>query len=306
MPDRDWPTQIEYQDAVARPASAFSDRTLQAGTPADLLPFGLPRPITGQFANVYALNCPGPLTLAVRLFLSPSPDRAARYAVLRAHVTSLPPERRQALVRFAYQAAGISVRGAAYPLVLMDWAAGVPLHEFVERHLYDSARLSRLADQWRAVVEALRMARIAHGDLQHGNILVESGTDGAPDTIRLIDYDGMWVPALHGWVGQENGHVAFQHRERATHDFGPRMDRFSALVIHASLRVVAVAPELWFRLHDGDNLLFRREDFQDPETGRAFSTLKDSLRAHRETAALVRQLKAAASGPLTGVPELER
>ena len=73
--------------------------------------------------------------------------------------------------------------------------------------------------------------------------------------------------------------MAFQHRERATHDFGPRMDRFSALVIHASLRVVAVAPELWFRLHDGDNLLFRREDFQDPETGRAFSTLKDALRA---------------------------
>jgi thiamine kinase-like enzyme len=40
---------------------------------------------------------------------------------------------------------------------------------------------------------ALNRAGVAHGDLQHGNILVANGKP------KLIDYDGMYVPALRAY-----------------------------------------------------------------------------------------------------------
>ncbi|QLQ08322.1 MAG: hypothetical protein HZY76_21580 [Anaerolineae bacterium] len=46
---------------------------------------------------------------------------------------------------------------------------------------------------------------IAHGDLQHGNVLV------AADELRLIDYDGMYVPPLSGRESHEIGHRNYQH-----------------------------------------------------------------------------------------------
>ena len=44
---------------------------------------------------------------------------------------------------------------------------------------------------------------IAHGDLQHGNIIVQD--DG---TIRLVDYDGCYVPELAGLKSNEKSALA--------------------------------------------------------------------------------------------------
>src|SRR2546430_4647189 len=56
-------------------------------------------------------------------------------------------------------------------------------------------------------------SQVAHGDLQHGNILVRGGS------IQLVDYDGMWVPALKGRHATEIGHRAYQHPERSEQDY---------------------------------------------------------------------------------------
>src|SRR2546430_4326101 len=98
-------------------------------------------------------------------------------------------------------------------------------------------------------------SQVAHGDLQHGNILVRGGS------IQLVDYDGMWVPAWKGRHATEIGHRAYQHPERSEQDYGQEIDRFSALVIYLSLAALERDATLWERFHTGDNLIFVREDF---------------------------------------------
>jgi len=81
-------------------------------------------------------------------------------------------------------------------------------------------------------------------------------------SIHLVDYDGMWVPALRGRHATETGHRAYQHPERSGQDYGQEIDRFSALVIYLSLAALERDVTLWERFHTGDNLIFVREDFQ--------------------------------------------
>jgi hypothetical protein len=81
-------------------------------------------------------------------------------------------------------------------------------------------------------------------------------------SIHLVDYDGMWVPALKGRHATEIGHRAYQHPERSEQDYGQEIDRFSALVIYLSLAALEQDATLWERFHTGDNLIFVREDFQ--------------------------------------------
>jgi len=80
-------------------------------------------------------------------------------------------------------------------------------------------------------------------------------------SIQLVDYDGMWVPALSGRHATEIGHRAYQHPERSEQDYGQAIDRFSALVIYLSLAALERDVTLWERFHTGDNLIFVREDF---------------------------------------------
>ena len=80
----------------------------------------------------------------------------------------------------------------------------------------------------------LRAANIAHGDLQHGNVVVVG------DQLRLLDYDGMFVPALANKQSNECGHRNYQLPKRSRWDYGPHLDHFSAWVIYVSLVAVAV------------------------------------------------------------------
>src|SRR5439155_9947810 len=100
---------------------------------------------------------------------------------------------------------------------------------------------------------------ISHGDLQHGNVLVVGGE------LRLIDYDGMFVPEFAGTMSKECGHLNYQHPARTEFDYGPSLDNFSSWVIAVSLAAVCVHPELWTKYSGGDEcLIFRREDFTNP------------------------------------------
>ncbi|MDR7556049.1 MAG: hypothetical protein QN157_10615 [Armatimonadota bacterium] len=123
------------------------------------------------------------------------------------------------------------------------------------------------------MVKALQQASIAHGDLQHGNVLVVDGQ------LRLIDYDGMYVPALRGEGSHEVGHRNYQHPLRTESDFGPYLDNFSAWVVYVSLIALAADPGLWKQFGGGDEaLLFRRRDFEQPEA----SDVLRALERHRE------------------------
>jgi len=79
--------------------------------------------------------------------------------------------------------------------------------------------------------------------------------------IRLVDYDGMFVPGLRGNAPDERGNDQFQHPTRSKQDHDEGVDRFAALVIYLSLRALAVDPHLWEEFHTGENLILSRDDF---------------------------------------------
>src|SRR5262249_46383666 len=161
-----------------------------------------------------------------RCFLRPISDHAERYEAISKHLekAALPYS-----THFRFLRDGIQVRGQRYPVVKMEWIEGDLLHNYIENHLGNKQAFAALRDCWRSMAQALESAAIAHGDLQHGNIVVR-GRD-----LLLIDYDGMWVSALNGRTAIELGHRAYQHPKRMESHFGPYQDRFSVLVIYLAI-----------------------------------------------------------------------
>ncbi|WP_395090525.1 phosphotransferase family protein [Armatimonas sp.] len=283
-----WPTQLDYQEALAFPHHCFTDMELATALVASPGLFGLPQPITGNFANVYPLKN-DTSTWAVRLFLREDAVRSERYARLAVH-SPWP----RCLLPFTYQPTGITLTTGSFPLLKVPWQAGELLNAWVEKNLNQSAALQAMADLWAALIGELGRAQLAHGDLQHGNIVVTPGGE-----LRLLDYDGLWAPSLAALPPGEWGHPSYQHPQRV---YVSTMDRFPALAIYVALRALALAPELWYRLDNGDNLLFRREDFADPSGSRTFALLRDV----RGLRLLVAALQDACSVPPERVPLLSR
>jgi len=255
----------DYQEALQSPTLAFSSSELREGAPVENK-LGLPRPICGTFASVYEL-VNGPRRWAVKCFLRNTPDLHQRYVKISNHLRKC--RRLGYFVAFEYMAKAIRVRGELFPLVKMEWIEGRQLNEFVEENLSSPSVLAKLGKHWDKLVADLRSANIAHGDLQHGNVLVRS--NGA---IRLIDYDGMWVPALEGQGSNETGHPNFQNPRRTQHDFHLGIDDFSAAVIQIAITALSRDKSLWEKYNNGDNLLFRRKDFLDIQNSPLITDLR--------------------------------
>jgi hypothetical protein len=156
----------------------------------------------------------------------------------------------------------------------MDWTPGTRLDTAIEQHLDNTDKLRQLAERWIALCRSLRHAQIAHGDLQHGNILVTER-----DEIKLIDYDGMIVPNVVGLKTNEIGHRHYQHPTRETlNGIAPdnfvAVDNFSTHVIGMSLLALSLDPSLWGKTGAGEeNLLFRDTDYRAPDKSAAFELL---------------------------------
>jgi hypothetical protein len=259
-----WPTPQDYNEAIQNPEQCFADTELRSGTP-ELTPLGLPRPITGNFASVYRVHC-SERDWAVRCFWREFADLQTRYSAISAHLAA---SRLPYTVGFEYLPRGINVKGQWYPVLKMEWVDGELLDTFVGNHLAESKTLRELAGSWRQMCAALDRAGVAHGDLQHGNVLVSNGS------LILVDYDGMYVPALSGRGSHEMGHPHYQHPRRSGSHFGAYLDRFSEWSINTSLLALAGKPDLWRQLNAGDEcLLLRKADYDDPEASAAFLALK--------------------------------
>lgn len=270
-----YPAPGDYQEAVQFPEAAFADPDLKEAEPQSTL-LGLPEAITGAFAVVFPVRVRG-IRWAVKCFLTDVHDQHERY---RAIARVLSDEAMPFTIHFDYQTKGIHVNGRSLPILKMEWADGVSIARFVDEHLQEPDALKRLLEVWRAVIRRLESAGVAHGDLQHGNILVDGDAN-----LTLVDYDTMYVPPLRGKKSPEVGHRNYQHPDRDEADFGPYIDRFSALVIDTALQACIHMPGLWERYSSGENLLFKAADFFDPDTSPLFDELMlapDGLRAQAD------------------------
>jgi len=155
------------------------------------------------------------------------------------------------------------------------------------------------------LVGRLRKARIAHADLQHGNVLLVPAGKGGQLALKLIDYDGMYVPALADYQTGELGHPSYQHPQRLREGiYSAEVDRFSHLAIYCAVQGLVVGGRtLWERFNNDDNLLFRETDFQRPEESAVLQELW-SLSDERARS-LAGRLILATQMPLDRVPWLD-
>jgi eukaryotic-like serine/threonine-protein kinase len=103
----------------------------------------------------------------------------------------------------------------------------------------------------------LKSAGVAHGDLHHGNVLVDDEGE-----ITLVDYDGFYVPAMHDKPPGEVGHPNYQLPERIENGYyEANADAFSSLLIYVTILAVRSDREIWAH-HNGDNLIFVDQDFK--------------------------------------------
>ena len=288
---RYWPSARHFTEVIQCPSVCFASPVLKNTLPAvDRL--GMPIVTSGQFAYVYKLKSTnGHGDFAVRCFRGYLGDRDQRYRAIQDHVQSLPVV---CLSDFRYAPEGILVGGQRYPILFMKWIDGPTLDLYVGEMLHRRDVLLHLADEWLRVVIALEASGIAHGDLQHGNVIVEHGQ------LRLIDHDGIYVPAMNGWPASEVGHQHYQHPHRTAQHFDKSLDNFSALSIYLSLLSLAERPTLWQEHHD-ENLLFTKADFQDPSSSVLFTKIREIGTEHSRLADV---LVSAASGSHNSVPRL--
>jgi hypothetical protein len=296
-----WPEATDYNEVVQTPGTSFSDPELRQGRPA-LNPLGLPLPCCGNFAAVYKFFGPDGQTWALKCFTRQVPGLRERYQAVSSH---LQEARLPFMVDFQYLQQGIRVHGDWYPVVKMRWVEGLTLNAFLKEYADQPQILDRLARMWVRLAQELRGAAIAHGDLQHGNVLLVPGARASALALRLIDYDGMFVPALADQPSGELGHVNYQHPGRNSQGaYRGEMDRFAHLVIYTSLRCLMVGGRaLWERYDNGENLLFRAADVQNPG---ASALLHDLWELQDPVVrALVKQLLQATQAPLEQVPLLD-
>ncbi len=258
-----WPSAQDYNEAIQNPATSFADRDLRRGT-VESNKLGLPKVMSGAFASVYKINT-SESPWAVRCFLNSRPDHQERYKHISDFVLF---DDLECTVPFYYLEQGIKIKGSWYPILKMEWVEGRTLEKFLDENFNKKPLVLGLLKQFDAMILDLNRAGIAHGDLQHGNVIVtEQG-------LRLVDYDALYVPALDGWQSPEVGHPNFQHPLRSERNFDPNIDNFSAWLIHLSLLALSIDPEL-YRLAEGgdDSILFKRSDFLEPRKSDLFRIL---------------------------------
>ena len=288
-----WPGITDFSEAVQNPRLCFKGTELEAAA-VSVNQRGMPMVFSGSFACVYPVSV-GNHTYAVRCFTREVSDQQARYGELSNYLLNvLPPS----FVHFEYLEHGISLRGDWYPIVKMEWVEGELLSRFVESSLNQPATVRRIAAQWRGGPTAsLRGLRIAHNDLQHGNVMVQG-----EGNIRLVDYDGMYLPKFRGERSPELGHKNYQHPLRSSEHYDENVDNFPSLVIYVSLLAVASDPGLWV-YNNEDNLIFTRNDFADPGSSEVFGRLKSS--PDLAVVRLADRLEECCALPLENVPDLE-
>ena len=258
-----YPAIAEYNQSAQNPATAFTDSELAAGRLATSA-LGLPIVLGGGFALTYTVSSKA-RKFAVRCFHRYVPDLKYRYAQISDAIGGL---RSEHFVSFEYQPKGVRVRSQFYPVVKMAWAEGPTLGVFLEDNYDDAAAMRSLSSSFHELARFLAGHGIAHGDLDNGNLVVRNGS------LTLVDYDGMYVPAMRLGDGNELGHAPFQHPGRTPGHFGPRIDDFSFILIDLSLDAIAHDQTLYERFCNGDNILFQKSDFENPQKSPLFRELR--------------------------------
>ena len=159
-----------------------------------------------------------------------------------------------------------------FPVLLMDWIEGETMETYVAANYTDTHAMSMLCYRFCKMAAWLRSQTFAHGDIKPDNIMVRP--DG---TLTLVDYDGMFVPAMKGQKSPTIGTKDFSHPLRTIDDFDETIDDFALASIALSLKAISLNPSLLQTYGASDRLLFSAADYIDLSKSKTFTALQGLL-----------------------------
>ena len=159
-----------------------------------------------------------------------------------------------------------------FPVLLMDWIEGETMETYIAENYTDSYEMSMLCYRFCKMAAWLRSQSFAHGDIKPDNIIVR--LDG---TLTLIDYDGMFVPAMKGQKSPTIGTKDFSHPLRTIDDFDETIDDFALASIALSLKAISLDSSLLQSYGASDRLLFSATDYLDLSKSKIFAALQGLL-----------------------------
>ena len=214
---------------------------------------GEPLMSSGNFAVVFKMKDEYGKQYAVRCFHRAQQGREKNYKLICDELAKVSSPY---LSPIRYYDKELFVESSEYPVLLMDWVDGMNLDKYIRKIIDDKKALRQLAANFKKLAIWLLNQPFAHGDLKPDNILVKD--DGS---LVLVDYDGMFVPAMQGQKAREIGSPDFRNPSRTEIDFDKNIDNFSIISILLSLELIASKSDYLERFGKEDRLLFSHDDY---------------------------------------------
>ena len=159
-----------------------------------------------------------------------------------------------------------------FPVLLMDWIDGETMECYIAENYQDNYAMAMLCYRFCKMAAWLRSQPFAHGDIKPDNIMVRP--DG---NLTLVDYDGMFVPAMKGQKSPTIGTKDFSHPLRTVDDFDETIDDFALASIALSLKAISMNSKLLDTYGASDRLLFLENDYHNPSNSKAISALQELM-----------------------------
>ena len=159
-----------------------------------------------------------------------------------------------------------------FPVLLMDWIDGETMENYIAENYQDNYAMAMLCYRFCKMAAWLRSQPFAHGDIKPDNIMVRP--DGS---LTLVDYDGMFVPAMKGQKSPTIGTKDFSHPLRTVDDFDETIDDFALASIALSLKAISMNSKLLDTYGASDRLLFLENDYHNPSNSKAISALQELM-----------------------------
>ena len=159
-----------------------------------------------------------------------------------------------------------------FPVLLMDWIDGETMETYIAENYQDNYTMAMLCYRFCKMTAWLRSQLFAHGDIKPDNIMVRP--DGS---LTLVDYDGMFVPAMKGQKSPTIGTKDFSHPLRTVDDFNETIDDFALASIALSLKAISLKSSLLDEYGAADRLLFSAEDYRDLSKSKVLAALQELM-----------------------------
>ena len=263
-----YPLLSEYIEAIKAAEDNFEELSYLRPVLGD---DGLPVMTSGNFAVVFKMKDEqSGKFYAVKCFTKEQEGRAEAYKEIAKELKDVSSPY---LVSIRYLEKELFVdtdqtAESEFPVLLMDWVEGKTLDKYLRENLDDKYALEMLAYRFSLLAQWLIPQPFAHGDLKPDNILVRE--DG---TLVLVDYDGMYVPAMKGQKARELGSPDFRHPLRTENDFDEHIDDFSLASILLSLKAISLNKELLEEYYTPNQLLFSEKDYRNINDSAVFKII---------------------------------